>query len=119
MFASFVAVAQEGSISAGTRRQGVTQPAMKRQIQRLEHDLGVRLLARGTGPLRTTPTGARFYDRQSSRQRSAAAARSPAACGTRSATPPMSQTPASWILTTSYPSQRHGTAGASSWSSPP
>ncbi|MEU0804924.1 LysR family transcriptional regulator [Streptomyces sp. NPDC005970] len=38
MFASFVAVAQEGSISASARRQGVTQPAMTRQIRRLEHD---------------------------------------------------------------------------------
>ncbi|MER7789650.1 LysR family transcriptional regulator [Streptomyces sp. NPDC097640] len=38
MFASFVAVAQEGSISACARRQGVTQPAMTRQIQRLEYD---------------------------------------------------------------------------------
>ncbi|MEU5029427.1 LysR family transcriptional regulator [Streptomyces milbemycinicus] len=73
MFASFVAVAQGGSISAGARRQGVTQAAMTRQIQRLEHDLGVRLLVRGTGPLRTTLTGARLHDRQSSRQRSASA----------------------------------------------
>ncbi|MFI0822521.1 LysR family transcriptional regulator [Streptomyces sp. NPDC021098] len=63
LFASFVAVVQEGSISAGARRRGITQPAMTRQIQRLEHDLGVRLLVRGNGPLRTTPAGARFYDR--------------------------------------------------------
>ncbi|MFD2468248.1 LysR family transcriptional regulator [Amycolatopsis silviterrae] len=63
LFASYVAVVQEGSISAGARRCNITQPAMTRQIQRLEHSLGVRLLVRGKGSLRTTPAGARFYDR--------------------------------------------------------
>ncbi|MFK4115227.1 LysR family transcriptional regulator [Microbacterium sp. NPDC006705] len=62
-FASFAAVVEEGSISAGARRRSITQPAMSRQIQRLEEELGVRLLVRGNGPVRPTPAGARFYDR--------------------------------------------------------
>lgn len=62
-FAAFAAVVEEGSISAGARRRGITQPAMTRQIQRLEDELGVRLLVRGNGPVRPTPAGARFYDR--------------------------------------------------------
>ena len=63
VFASFAAVVEEGTISGGARRAGITQPAMSRQIRGLEDDLGVRLLVRGNGPLRTTPAGARFYDR--------------------------------------------------------
>ncbi|GAA2246370.1 LysR family transcriptional regulator [Herbiconiux moechotypicola] len=63
VFASFVAVVQEGSISRGAQRTGITQPAMSRQISGLERDLGVELLIRGPGPLRTTPAGARFYER--------------------------------------------------------
>lgn len=63
VFASYVAVVQEGSISGGARRVGITQPAMSRQIRSLEVDLGVRLLIRGQGALRPTPAGARFYDR--------------------------------------------------------
>lgn len=63
VFASYIAVVQEGSISAGARRVGITQPAMSRQIRSLEDDLGVVLLVRGQGALRPTPAGARFYDR--------------------------------------------------------
>lgn len=65
VLASFVAVVQEGSVSGGARRVGITQPAMSRQMRSLEDELGVALLVRGAGALRTTPDGARFYDRVS------------------------------------------------------
>ncbi|MFC7269156.1 LysR family transcriptional regulator [Microbacterium fluvii] len=63
VFASFVAVVEEGSISAGARRASITQPAMSRQIAGLERDLGVALFVRGSGGLRTTTAGSRFYER--------------------------------------------------------
>lgn len=65
VLASFVAVVQEGSVSGGARRVGITQPAMSRQMRGLEDELGVTLLVRGAGALRTTQDGARFYDRVS------------------------------------------------------
>ncbi len=43
---SFVAVADSGSISLAARRLNVTQPALSRQIQDLERDMGVRLFDR-------------------------------------------------------------------------
>jgi len=43
----FVAVAEDGSISAAARRLGLAQPALSRQIMALEQDLGVTLLERG------------------------------------------------------------------------
>lgn len=43
----FVAVAEDGGISAAARRLGLTQPALSRQIKSLEEDLGVTLLDRG------------------------------------------------------------------------
>lgn len=65
VLASFIAVVQEGSVSGGARRIGITQPAMSRQMHALEEELGVALLVRGAGGLRTTTDGARFYDRVS------------------------------------------------------
>ncbi len=43
---SFVAVADSGSISLAARRLNITQPALSRQIQDLERDMGVRLFDR-------------------------------------------------------------------------
>lgn len=43
----FVAVAQEQSFTAAARRLGMTQPALSRQIRRLERELGATLLDRG------------------------------------------------------------------------
>src|SRR5260370_19626443 len=42
----FVAVADSGSISLAARRLNITQPALSRQIQDLERDMGVRLFDR-------------------------------------------------------------------------
>ena len=44
---NFVAVADDGGITAAARRLGLTQPALSRQIKALEEDLGVSLLERG------------------------------------------------------------------------
>lgn len=51
----FVAVADDGGISAAARRLGLTQPALSRQIQALEQDLGVTLLDRGARSFGLTP----------------------------------------------------------------
>jgi len=52
---SFLAVAEEGGISAAARRLGVTQPALSRQIKALEEELGVVLLDRGARSFVLTP----------------------------------------------------------------
>lgn len=51
----FVAVADDGGISAAARRLGLTQPALSRQIKALEEDLGVMLLDRGARSFALTP----------------------------------------------------------------
>jgi DNA-binding transcriptional LysR family regulator len=42
----FIAVAQHGSLTAAAQELAITQPALTKSIQRLEEDLGVRLLER-------------------------------------------------------------------------
>ena len=54
---TFVAVAEEGSLSAAARALGGSQPTMGRHIAALQDALGVRLFARRTGGLELTPTG--------------------------------------------------------------
>jgi molybdate transport repressor ModE-like protein len=54
----FVAVAEEGSLSAGARRVGMAQPNASRAMARLEQRLGVALLDRRTGGSRPTAAGA-------------------------------------------------------------
>lgn len=51
----FLAVADEGGITAAARRLGLTQPALSRQIKALEDDLGVSLLERGARSFTLTP----------------------------------------------------------------
>lgn len=51
----FVAVADDGGISAAARRLGLTQPALSRQIKALEEDLDVMLLDRGARSFALTP----------------------------------------------------------------
>ncbi|WP_019903997.1 LysR family transcriptional regulator [Methylobacterium sp. 77] len=55
--AIFVAVAQEGSLSAAARRFGLTPSAVSRVVARIEARLGVRLLVRTTRSLRLTAEG--------------------------------------------------------------
>ncbi|SCK14666.1 LysR substrate-binding domain-containing protein [Vogesella sp. LIG4] len=54
----FVAVAEEKSLRAAARRLDLTQPAVTRTVQELEHDLGVVLMTRSVQGIALTPYGA-------------------------------------------------------------
>jgi DNA-binding transcriptional LysR family regulator len=54
---TFIAVAEEGSVSAAGRRLHVSQSAVSQTIQSLERQLGGRLLVRGTGGVTLTEAG--------------------------------------------------------------
>lgn len=61
--AVFVEVVRAGSFSGAARRRGVTPSAIVRQIDALEHDLGVRVLVRSTRALAMTDAGQRLFER--------------------------------------------------------
>ena len=61
--AVFVEVVRHGSFSGAARRRGQTPSAIVRQIDALEHSLGVPLLIRSTRALAMTDAGARLYER--------------------------------------------------------
>jgi DNA-binding transcriptional LysR family regulator len=54
---AFVLLAETGSIQLTAERLPLTQPAVTRQIQRLEAELGTKLLDRRVKPPRLTPAG--------------------------------------------------------------
>jgi len=54
---TFLETVRRGGFAEAARSMGVSQPAITRQIQRLEHELGVRLLRRAEGPVTLTPAG--------------------------------------------------------------
>ena len=56
----FVAVATELHFGRAAASLNMTQPPLTRQIQLLEHEVGVRLLERSGGNVRLTPAGAVF-----------------------------------------------------------
>ena len=56
----FVAVAECGSFRAAAERIHITQPAITRQIQDLESEVGIALLRRTTTGVVLTPAGERF-----------------------------------------------------------
>lgn len=56
----FVAVAQELNFSRAAQRLNMTQPPLTRQIQMLEHQIGVTLLSRSTRSVKLTPAGKAF-----------------------------------------------------------
>lgn len=60
---ALVLLAEEGSVQGAARRIPLTQPAVTRQIQRLERSLGVVLLDRRQKPPVLTPAGIRAVDR--------------------------------------------------------
>ena len=56
----FLAVADEGSITAAARRVRVAQPSLSRQLRALEAELGVELLSRDGRSIKLSPAGRRF-----------------------------------------------------------
>ncbi len=54
---SFLAVAEEGSLSGAARRLGMTQPSLGRHVKLLEEALGVTLFTRAAHGLELTETG--------------------------------------------------------------
>lgn len=59
--ASFAVLVDEGHYGRAAARLHLTSPALTKRIQRLEHQVGVRLVERGpTGSLRITPAGHRL-----------------------------------------------------------
>ncbi|MGA5441795.1 LysR family transcriptional regulator [Streptomyces griseoincarnatus] len=59
----FAAVAEEGSLTGAARRLFVSQPALTKQIRRLEDALGVRLFARSRSGMALTEAGREFASR--------------------------------------------------------
>ncbi|MER6851295.1 LysR family transcriptional regulator [Streptomyces flaveolus] len=59
----FAAVAEEGSLTGAAKRLFVSQPALTKQIRRLEDDLGVRLFARSRSGMVLTEAGREFASR--------------------------------------------------------
>jgi len=58
----FVVVADEANFGRAAARLFMTQPALSRQIQSLEAEIGVRLFDRGWQGARLTPAGEQFRD---------------------------------------------------------
>jgi len=60
---TFVTVVERGGFSVAAQALGLSQPAVSQQVQRLEEELGVRLLQRGRrGIADITPAGERTLD---------------------------------------------------------
>lgn len=59
----FVAVAEEGSMSAAAARMGISQSGVSQIIRQLEDELGVVLVNRTTRPLSLTPFGIALRNR--------------------------------------------------------
>lgn len=61
--ATFVAVVDARSFTLAAERCGISKALVSRQVQELEHSLGVKLLNRSTRKLGLTQAGERFYER--------------------------------------------------------
>lgn len=61
----FLAVADAGSVRAGARRAGITQPAMTKSLRQLEEALGARLFLRTARGITLTAAGRAFRARAS------------------------------------------------------
>ncbi len=59
----FLAVAEERSFTRGAQRSGIVQSAASAAVQRLERELGQRLLGRGTRSVELTDAGRLVLDR--------------------------------------------------------
>jgi LysR family transcriptional regulator, salicylic acid-responsive activator of bsdBCD len=60
---AFYAVVEEGNISHAAQRLDIAQPALSRQMKRLENSLGVQLFERGSRRIRLTEAGRLLYGR--------------------------------------------------------
>lgn len=58
----FRAVAEEGSVSGAAQRMFVTQPAVSKQVSRLESGLGLKLFHRTSAGMAMTSAGEALYD---------------------------------------------------------
>lgn len=58
----FVTVAEEGHVGRAAARLQMTQPPLSRQIQRLEHAIGLQLFERTSTGVSLTPAGRAFLD---------------------------------------------------------
>jgi DNA-binding transcriptional LysR family regulator len=60
---AFYAIVEEGNISHAAQRLDIAQPALSRQMKRLESSLGVQLFERGSRRIRLTDAGRVMYTR--------------------------------------------------------
>ena len=60
---AFFAIVEEGNISHAAQRLNVAQPALSRQMKRLEEKLNVKLFERGSRRIRLTDAGRVLYGR--------------------------------------------------------
>ena len=60
---AFYAIVEEGNISHAAQRLDIAQPALSRQMKRLETALGVQLFERGSRRIRLTDAGRVMYSR--------------------------------------------------------
>ena len=60
---AFFTIVEEGNISHAAQRLGIAQPALSRQMKRLEEKLDVKLFERGSRRIRLTEAGRLLYDR--------------------------------------------------------
>ena len=60
---AFYAIVEEGNISHAAMRLSVAQPALSRQMKKLEEGLGVQLFERGSRRIRLTDAGYLLYHR--------------------------------------------------------
>ncbi len=81
LYRSFLAVAQEGSLSAAARALGMTQPSLGRHIRELEAGLGVALFTRSPQGLRLTDLGSELIAHAQSMAAASAALRRAASGG--------------------------------------
>ena len=57
----FIAVVEEGTISAAARKLNISQPPLSTQIRLLETEVGTQLFMRGARQITLTPAGRRLY----------------------------------------------------------
>lgn len=63
VLAAYITVANEGNITHAAEQLHITQPALSRQLMRLEKELGVRLFVRGKHSIQLTEEGLLFKRR--------------------------------------------------------